>query len=272
MGVIVGNPVRFAWQNRVEPAATAITANSSLATLPWNNVKNQIPSKAGRTGTTTELELTFDMIAAVSVQQVAILNHNFTTAATVTLAGATNSAFSPTAISLGLTSVIDLPILGEFSALQTYRYWRLTVSDATNPDGYLEIGHVSLGPYDEFDLPDFESADEIIDPSIQTIAVGGAQISFAKEKYRIYSVPISPIQQADRRQLMDTIFKDRGTTRGFYLFLDPLNKRDNENPATGLDGLHRYTILGVFNSQPRIRHLQADWQRFDVFDVRELVG
>ncbi len=38
-------------------------------------------------------------------------------------------------------------ILHYLSSPQTYRYWRLEITDASNSDGFLEIGELYLGPY-----------------------------------------------------------------------------------------------------------------------------
>jgi hypothetical protein len=85
-----------------------------------------------------------DLGEAKEYNFIGILGHNLTSGATIQIIGADDDAFSVNAVTDTLTHVgNDLwEILG---TARTKRYLRLSVSDASNPDNYLEIGPVIVG-------------------------------------------------------------------------------------------------------------------------------
>ena len=95
------------------------------------------------TGDTSE-SLVIDLGTATTISSVILLDHNLTSAATVTIEGnATDSWGAPTYTST--FSPITDPLSGYLS--QTFRYFRLTFADAANPDGVIRIGGLYLGSY-----------------------------------------------------------------------------------------------------------------------------
>ncbi len=83
-----------------------------------------------------------DLGSARRVRACFILDHNFSSGATLTLqANSTDDWVSP-AYEQGLT--YHEAKIGLFLD-QTYRYWRLAAEDQSNPDGYLEVGELFLG-------------------------------------------------------------------------------------------------------------------------------
>lgn len=87
------------------------------------------------------------------VDTLAMLGHNLTRSAVVTLQGANNAGFSPVGFSTVLTSeeqnlyyiAPDLPTAG-------WRYWRLIIQDGTNPMGYVQIGTIIFGAAEIFSM------------------------------------------------------------------------------------------------------------------------
>jgi len=78
----------------------------------------------------------------------AILNHNITTSATVTLVGSSSPTFSTIGISIPLEPREDDPNIYYIAPTLPnvgYRYWRISIDDATNPDGFVSIGTVIFG-------------------------------------------------------------------------------------------------------------------------------
>lgn len=103
--------------------------------------------------------LTFDFGSALTPAVLAVLDHNFTSSASIVLQGANNSGFAPIATSRAVPwqSGALLYFLGP--PLSTLQYWRLQVTNPGNPDGYLRISDLFLGGYTRlnrtFDLGDF---------------------------------------------------------------------------------------------------------------------
>ena len=87
------------------------------------------------------------------VDTVAILGHNLTKSATVTMQGSAFADFSTVGFNAALTAeennmyyiAPDLPTAG-------YRYWRFLIEDPTNPDGYLKIGTLIFGAAEIFSV------------------------------------------------------------------------------------------------------------------------
>ncbi len=99
-------------------------------------------------------------------------NHNVTSDATITLeANDTDSWTSP---SFSETVTWDAGMMMLFFTEETYNYWRLKIDYATNPDGYIEIGLLHLGPVVQFpgmepaqSLPYSSESKKTISPSRQ---------------------------------------------------------------------------------------------------------
>jgi hypothetical protein len=82
------------------------------------------------------------------------------------------------AYQLSITNLYD--VICEFFAEKTYRYCRLVISDASNPDGYVKIGRVYIGEYTQmpymdrvFDLPRKTNTQVKTAPGGQTFANEG---------------------------------------------------------------------------------------------------
>lgn len=96
--------------------------------------------------------ITIDLGSAQEVKALAIYDHNFTAAATLLLEADDAATFDSDGGSAQFSEAVtwaDDKILHYLSAATTKRYWRLSVTDAANTDGYIEIGELFLGSYME---------------------------------------------------------------------------------------------------------------------------
>jgi hypothetical protein len=135
----------FLYNNHVEGAT--ITALSENPDYDFTTAFNDTSlSKVGRTVDDSAQTIIFDLLTAVAVSKVMIQDHNFTSGVTLTLeANATNVWTAPsytTSLTYNATYIYK-----DLTTDQTYRYWRLTVDDASNPDTYIEISKVFLGTH-----------------------------------------------------------------------------------------------------------------------------
>lgn len=85
-----------------------------------------------------------DLGSAKAVTAIVILDHNFTAAATVTLQANATDAWGAPSYSQAITYNADIMVM---FLSQTYQWWRLTIADTANPDGYVAIGEMYLGTY-----------------------------------------------------------------------------------------------------------------------------
>lgn len=95
--------------------------------------------------------ITVVLASAQEVKALAMYDHNFTSAATITLEADAAATFDsgPGAtpqFTESITWASD-KILHYLSVATTKRYWRLKATDIANPDGYVEISELFLGSY-----------------------------------------------------------------------------------------------------------------------------
>ena len=112
-----------------------------------NNVNTDIVEQTYRS-TTTSITIQCDTQISQGIfnDTLAILGHNFTTSASVTLQGSNDVTFSSVPFNEALTVELEnLYWISEYLPLTSYRYWRLVISDVTNTDGFIEIGTVVFG-------------------------------------------------------------------------------------------------------------------------------
>lgn len=97
--------------------------------------------------------ITITLTAEAQVDALVIFDHNFTSAATIVLWGDDAATFDSDG---GAAQVIETITWASSKILhylttadRTKRYWQLRITDASNPDSYIEIGELFLGNYTE---------------------------------------------------------------------------------------------------------------------------
>lgn len=128
---------------------STITASSENIFFPSSNLKNQLRSKKFRSESKSNQWIVFDLGEAKDIDSVVVLlpkeNSNYTGNQVIKIQANNSSDFTAPAIDITLDNTKYLQSSYYFSSNQTYRYWRLTVTDPTAPNDYIEIGQVILG-------------------------------------------------------------------------------------------------------------------------------
>jgi hypothetical protein len=83
---------------------------------------------------------------AMEAQALVIFDHNLTSSATITLKGNTQNSFTDPVVS-ETVSFARGQIVHYLSTQAALPFWEISISDATNGDGYVEIGELYLGTY-----------------------------------------------------------------------------------------------------------------------------
>lgn len=96
--------------------------------------------------TGVSLDCDTEVAQGVFLDTLAILNHNLTSSAVVTLIGSASSTFAP----IGFTRVLQTRLKNIYHVEEelpfvSFRYWRLQINDPTNTNSYLEIGTILFG-------------------------------------------------------------------------------------------------------------------------------
>ena len=176
----MANP-RLAWSNLVDQSGVVLTPSSEAATLPVENIINQLRTKVWQTGTTLTTEfVTFDFGAAVTISAVILLDHDLQSGDTgLKLMGNTADSWGAPAFTQNLTYRAG-PI-SEFFAEQSFRYWRVEfIKDAAAETR--QIGRVFLGTYyNQSSLSDLSIMP--VDLSKSTRSIGGQQFTDIRPRY-----------------------------------------------------------------------------------------
>ena len=162
-----------------------------------------------------------------------LANHNLTLDATITIEGSDNDADWTTIVNAqkvftswwgwgegewglhgwgGLPTLADFPSRSETFRVaftsQAWQYWRVSITDATNPDGYFEIGRAFLGT--EYQTTYQWGSDYgVVDPSPTGFTDGGQHFASAQQKRLNISVPIDFKLAAEFRQTIYLILQKK---------------------------------------------------------------
>ena len=198
--------------------SATITSSSEVSTLPDDNVVNDLLGKKWRTTGDSSEWIKFDLGSAKQIKEVGIFGHNLTSGATVTLeANATDDWASP---SYQTTLTYNADRIVKFLD-ETYRWWRITFADASNPDGYIEVGRIVMGSYFE---PSYNITNDfnrsLIDPSEADVTDGQQTYWRVRTKYWKYTVRfrLIPVSEQDN---FETMFASIGNTEPVVVSLDP---------------------------------------------------
>ena len=86
-------------------------------------------------------QITVDFTTARAIDVIALVNHNLSSAATITIDAGTTASYADFTTSMTWKSKTAHKWL---SPVQTYRYWRISITDTANTDGFLEVGYLVL--------------------------------------------------------------------------------------------------------------------------------
>ncbi len=208
--------VRFLYTIKTDQAT--ISASSAVAGLPVANVAQEFVGKVWRSTADTGQWVKFDLETAQKVTMLAIFGHNLTSGATIKLeANTTDSwALPPYSHTLTWNALAIVEFLD-----QTYRWWRISIEDGANPDGYIEIGRICAGEYYEPAVNVVETVQKsLVDPSTVEESDGRNEWSVERTKYRTYEVQFWDIDATQQGEL-ETMFRAVGITRPLVFALDP---------------------------------------------------
>jgi len=177
-----------------------VTANSATVNYPVTNVLDSRLSRIFKTDASTTATILFDAGSAVKVAAVTIANHNMVTGGTYKVQGnATNVWTSPT---VDETITFASGNMTKQFTGGTLRYWRISIVNATNPDGFISIGRIWLG--DSYTMPDISPVvgHTVNSNSLKSISVSGQ--SYLDKRYysSVYSVKFRKFTQAVKAEII----------------------------------------------------------------------
>jgi hypothetical protein len=224
--------IQLCHNNLVDTAT--ITASSAVASLPASNVAQLWRSKPWRsTGCSSEW-IKFDFGSAKAVRALVFVGHNLTSGATIKIQGNATDVWTSPSIDVTLTyNAANVVYL--WTADQSFRYWRITIADASNPDGYVQIGRVFLGPTTTPERNFTRWSKEPIDPTTITRSYDGAESFDRRTAYDRLTFEFDRILPA----AFDTLAAAVGVKTYFFIIAD----YDNALRTDGRHDLTRYCRL-----------------------------
>lgn len=142
----------FLYENKLESVQAVLTADQEDASYPAENLVTGVYAQPWRTtDVLSSHNVVQDFGAAVEVDTVWLGNVNLTSGATVKIQANASDSWGAPSVDETLTvsglgqDPAHVNLWHELSSAQTYRYWRLLITDGSNPDGWLEVGEWWLG-------------------------------------------------------------------------------------------------------------------------------
>ena len=138
--------------------SATLSSGTWASAYPQSNLKDRRLALVARTtiASTAAATIAVDLGSAKPVRAIGVINHNLGSAATIrVLAGATSGFATPTYNS-GTVPVWTAPTAGDLAqprptvtvglpTTQTQRYWRVEITDNSNPAGFIQLGRLFIG-------------------------------------------------------------------------------------------------------------------------------
>lgn len=134
--------MRLSYDNLINDATLA--SDNEDGNYPLSGLQDIHLSNVFRFGDTDGGYIDIDLGEAEDVSCIGIIS-NLSVTGSVTLKGNSVESWASPPVEREIT-IVDRNIM-EYFTTETYRYWRLEIEDAANPDGYIEVKKVFLGDY-----------------------------------------------------------------------------------------------------------------------------
>lgn len=133
------------YDNQIDTAT--LSGGSWSTSYPRSNLQTRQLALQARTvdALAASSVLILDCGSAQNIGVVALVNHNLQSTATVRIQGSTVSDFATTVYDSGADVIYAGTDYGVSFTETEARYWKISISDTSNPDGYIAIGRVFLG-------------------------------------------------------------------------------------------------------------------------------
>lgn len=139
---------KLLYTNKITSSAT-LTASSEATDYPATNVYEENYAVPWRSTGVTSENIVCDFGAATTVDCIALGNINFQSTATVKIQGHTADSWATPDVDETITVThldgYTRSIYHDLTTAYSKRYWRISIADAGNSDGFLEIGSWFLG-------------------------------------------------------------------------------------------------------------------------------
>jgi hypothetical protein len=246
--------------------ATVVSASTAEARFPVANLKNPFRSKRWRSTSETDQWVKFDLQTAEDIDSVVILwpkedGIRLSDSAVVKVQANATDVWTAPAVDVTMT-IDNTYVLAThfFTSDQSYRYWRITVTDPANAYGYIELGVVWLGK--GLDIPSAQNGFKysISDLSKQTQTDFGHD--YVDEYPTSASLSLSFVNMDYQDiQTIENAFRNNGVRKPVFIALD--------NSGAVFDKDH-FAIYGKFSRTFGLSHVVYDVLSTESIVIEEL--
>ena len=137
--------VALGFANQTDQAT--LSGGSWNASYPITNLQNRYLSQKARTSddSTGSTTISIDLGAVQSIGVVALIATNISPSASIRIRGADNSSMTSPAYDSGTVEPYEHTDYAISFDVVEVQYWRIDITDTSNPDGYVEIGRLFIG-------------------------------------------------------------------------------------------------------------------------------
>lgn len=214
--------IKFLYTNSFDSAT--VTSLNVATGYSAANVQDRLLKKTYRSTGLTSQWLKFDLGSTKTIDMFTFFYNNLTSGATVKLYGhATDLGLTELAWAgasyVGTITSFDARA-GYIAPTGAYRWYLLAITDASNTDGYIQIGRVcggtAVSPTENF-AEDFQES--IIDGSDQSWTIGSHVYSIQRERYTTFDFSFRDISNANQ-VLLRTLYAAVYKTEPFVIAFD----------------------------------------------------
>jgi len=207
--------MRILWDNWLDDYT--LLASSAAANLPASNLQDPRLSLPWRsTGDSDEwIKIDAGVGNTLNPNCAAIAGHNLTSGATIKIQGNATDVWTAPTVDETITWRIDAMM--HFFTGSALRFWRCKFADASNPDGYIQIGRPSLGTH--LQMPAIEPGPALPrkTSSVSTDSITGQGYGDLGITWREFGVVFPPIITEAERQSIVTMWKAVENVVPFFL-------------------------------------------------------
>jgi len=169
--------IRFLYDNWFDDTATTITASSEEVLFPKENLQDYRHTIFWQsTGASSEW-IKWDFGSAKDVKAFVLKYHNFSAGATVKIQANSSDSWSSPPVDETL-SIVSGQMQKMWDSAQSYRWWRLTMEDSGNPDGYLRVGRIFSGNWSSPSVNfDWKRPWSVITKAVSRDSTGGQRVA-----------------------------------------------------------------------------------------------
>lgn len=126
---------------------SVVSGGAWSSSYPLSNIQTVYQYQKARSVNTNAASTVIicDLTIAQKIGVVALIAHNFSEDAELRIEGSTSPSFSTSTFDSGYLPTYDGTTFGTNIDSDALRYWRISISDTANTDGFIEIGRVFIG-------------------------------------------------------------------------------------------------------------------------------